>query len=636
MTDDLTSHNRAARNVAILVTTIGTLLIELFTLYAWASVFTGSWLGDYVLTGLFERVGLVALLTVYALAASGLVIGIAAPLFRLVFRASPARAVWTASFLWLIGLIVVSFVKMRVGEYLGAAFDLDLVEGFGQGSIGAALQYAVMWFWAEALISTIVFVVLLIVAVKTTKWLRNADLSETRVGRLPSRVARIAVIGAVLFTLLDIMVFGTFWPSVSWAAGRSTIGASTKIVVTKLTDVDGDGVSAFSAPPDKAPFDASRHPYAIDTPDDGIDSNGWIGDLRREDLPPDLMARVDSRAHYPPVQFKQRRNVIFISLESFRAGLVGSSANGREITPFMSKLIADGEALEVGPAWATSSFTAPALTQTFWGGLARHGPTMFADFHDDNGYWFGVASGQEEDMADMALESDYYKADFFEDCHDDDPKFVLGGERSGDRVMLSIDHFLESRPKDKPFFLYVNLQDCHFPYTIANPSIIWDDLPAYTSLARSNAPMLRRFFQNQAANVDRQIRALSERLKAQGVWEETILVLVADHGESIYEDGVLGHGLRLTDTQTKVTCLFVHPTTDVPAPYVHVDLRGTLRHMLTVEEPTANPKVAIDADRRVLQMVGDYQSPRRLCHVDDGPRPERFGTLARRGSGGSP
>jgi Sulfatase len=604
-----------ARNVALAVMTAGALVIEILTLHAWTGVFTGGWLGDYVLTGFGERLGLTAVLAVYALAASGMFLGIAVAALRLL-RMSAARAVWVACAIWLLGLVVVSALKMQLGKYLGDAFDLELLKGLGGGTIRGAMEYVLTWFWEEALISTLLFIAFLFVTAWVTKRLRRLDLSGTRVGRLPTWVVRGVVIAAVVFVLLDASVLGARWAAVSWAMGRTSVGAGARSFVSAATDFDGDGVGAFDLPPDDAPFNAARHPFAADAPDDGLDSDGLLGDLLRDEIPEATRRRAESHRGHAPLAVVTRRNVVLVFLESFRSDLLGSRSNGKEVTPFLSSLIESGEALRVEAAWAAVGYTAPAITQAFWGGWVRDGGTLFDDLHDDNGYWCGGASGQRENWSAIDVDTELTRCDFYEDSNHDEAKHVKGGQRSVDRVLGSVDRFLESRPKDRPFFLYMNLQDCHFPYDAANPSLIWDGLPKYTSLSSANRDMLRRLYVNQAANVDRGLRELADRLKAQGVWEETILVLVSDHGESIYHDEVLGHGLRLTDNQTRIAAIFVHPTTDVPAPYAHVDLRGILRGMLGVEKPVEKPTVRVDRERRVLQLIGRIRKPMRIAHVD--------------------
>jgi hypothetical protein len=602
--------------IPTLVTAIGTLVIELITLHVWVGVFTGGFLGDYMLLETGQRIGLVVVMSLYALGATSIFLPIAVLLLRL-FRHLPAeRAPWIACVLWLLALTVISVVKMRVGDFIGDAFDLDLIKGLGGGSYWGAAEFVLAWFWKEALVTTLILIALIVLAVKLTKLLRRSDLSDTRLGRLSRPVVRTAAILTVVFMLLNICLLGSYWPAVSWAAGRSSIGEATRFLVSKATDVDGDGFGAFDTPADQAPFDASFYPGAPDTPDDGVDSDGLLGDLRRADVRPEFLARAARHRSYPRLEVTTPRNVVLVFLESFRHDLLGSRANGREVTPFMSQLIASGEALNVDPAWATISFTRPSILHSFWGGYTRGAKTLYHDLHDDNGYWCGAASGQDETFGNIEEEADFVRYEFFEDSTVDGPQYVMGGQRPVNRVLLSIDRFLAARPKEQPFFLYVNFQDCHFPYNVRNPELIWEDLPVYTSLKRDNAEMLRRFFQHQAANVDRGIKELAERLRRQGVWDDTILVLVGDHGESIYEDGVLGHGLRLTDTQSRIACLFVHPTTNVPAPFVHRDLRHLLHGMLTVKEPVASPRVELDPERRVLQIVGEIYQPKQLGHVD--------------------
>jgi hypothetical protein len=121
---------------------------------------------------------------------------------------------------------------------------------------------------------------------------------------------------------------------------------------------------------------------------------------------------------------------------------------------------------------------------------------------------------------------------------------------------------------------------------------------------------------NQAANVDRGIGRIRDRLVERGLWEDTILLIVSDHGESIYHDDVLGHGLRLTDGQTRLACVVVHPTTHVEAPFTHADVRGLVRSMLAAETPTTRPEVRTPPGRRVLQVLGTMRKPRRIAHVD--------------------
>ncbi|MCP3859912.1 MAG: sulfatase-like hydrolase/transferase, partial [Phycisphaeraceae bacterium] len=176
--------------------------------------------------------------------------------------------------------------------------------------------------------------------------------------------------------------------------------------------------------------------------------------------------------------------------------------NGQPVTPVLDGLVASGEALRVDPAYACIGYTAPSIRQAFWGGFARREKTLLHDLKDA-GWYTATVSGQDESWSDIASDSGLVDCDFYEDTRQDDPKHVLGGVRRIHRVLWSFEHFITARPKDRPFFLYMNLQDCHFPYDGASEEIIYHDLPRNPALGRDNADGLWRLYVNQAANVDR-------------------------------------------------------------------------------------------------------------------------------------
>jgi hypothetical protein len=612
--------HQPALNHALAVAAGGTFALELLTLHLVGRVFTGGWLGSHVLATAGERVGLVASVLLYSVAVPGVLLAILVPLLARL-RIPRIRAIWSVSLGWLLLLLVVAFLRMKIGLYVRDAMDLDLVRRLGGGTILGAFRYVLTWFWQDTLYALAGLILTIVVVRRVIRRVRGRDLGATRLGRIPRRPVRVLVGLSALFVLLEATVLGAAWPTVTWAMGRSTVGSLARTAVATASDLDGDGVGAFDVPPDQAPFDASRHPYAADVPGNGIDENGLLGDLTREDLPDGLRRAGDARRDYPRVRFTRRRNVVLVFLESVRHDAIGSEQNGRPLTPVLDELISSGEALRISGAWATIGYTAPALSQAFWGGYAERERTLLHELRDENGYWCGTASGQREDWDSIETVTGLVQCDFLEDSRMEDAAVVYGGVRTADRVLASVDRFLESRPTGRPFFLYANLQDCHFPYNLPNDRPIWPDQVPEPSLTRSAAPMLRRCYANQVAIVDRAVGRLRDRLVQAGVWEETTLILVSDHGESIYEDGVLGHGLRITDSQTRLACVVIHPVADLVEPFTLVDVRGLVRSQLTAPETAADPVVRREPDRRVLQVLGVVDRPRRIGHVGaDGRR----------------
>jgi arylsulfatase A-like enzyme len=70
--------------------------------------------------------------------------------------------------------------------------------------------------------------------------------------------------------------------------------------------------------------------------------------------------------------------------------------------------------------------------------------------------------------------------------------------------------------------------------------------------------MLDRFH-NALAAVDAATGALVDGLRARSVWDQTALVVVADHGEAFYEHGLPTHGTTLHEEQVRVPLLLRLP-----------------------------------------------------------------------------
>ena len=94
-------------------------------------------------------------------------------------------------------------------------------------------------------------------------------------------------------------------------------------LLEQITDFDRDGYSLYSFPLDRQPFDGSRHPYALDIPNDGIDQDGLAGDFS--------FSGSQASAPAPVIPAGQRPNVILIVLESTRADAIGRRVDGRAV-----------------------------------------------------------------------------------------------------------------------------------------------------------------------------------------------------------------------------------------------------------------------------------------------------------------
>lgn len=145
----------------------------------------------------------------------------------------------------------------------------------------------------------------------------------------------------------------------------------------------------------------------------------------------------------------------------------------------------------------------------------------------------------------------------------------------------------------KPFVAYLNFQATHYPYVVPpgepepfQPSAI--DFPTtFLSYPLDKIGVMENRFHNALAYVDRQAGRLVDGLKAAGVWENTVLLVVSDHGEAFYEHGLPTHGTTLHEEQLR-TAMFVRlpgaAPADVAEPVSVIDALPAIARFLGLPE----------------------------------------------------
>ncbi len=116
-------------------------------------------------------------------------------------------------------------------------------------------------------------------------------------------------------------------------------------------------------------------------------------------------------------------------------------------------------------------------------------------------------------------------------------------ERRGEVV---VDHALRwlSQAPNKPFFLWVHLYDAHDPY----------DPPAPYKARYASQP-----YDGEIAYADACVGKLLDGLRKHGLYDEAIIAVMADHGESLSQHGESTHGVFLYDETLHVPLLIKLP-----------------------------------------------------------------------------
>ena len=171
------------------------------------------------------------------------------------------------------------------------------------------------------------------------------------------------------------------------------------------------------------------------------------------------------------------------------------------------------------------------------------------------------------------------------------------------------------RSVDKPFFATVFYSTVHFPYAAPAPYYRRSTDKSYrgsykyhrpVGLGREEEPaeddktQIRALYDGAVASVDEAIGTLLDALAARGLESRTVVIVSADHGESLFEQGrAPGHGDHLFgDESTHVPLLIVGPGVaqrKVQRLVRDVDLAPTLYSRLGVQPPGEMDGVSVDS-----------------------------------------
>jgi arylsulfatase A-like enzyme len=327
------------------------------------------------------------------------------------------------------------------------------------------------------------------------------------------------------------------------------------------------------------------------------------------------------------------QNLLVITLDTTRPDRLGCYGNHAIDTPHLDRLCTRG--VVFSGAVATAPATLPSHASIFTGlyplhhgaranALYRLGSEQrtLAEVLSDSGYETAAF------VSSFVLDARFGLAQGF-DLYDGEvsPSEVPRGfaERRGDETTQRAIQWLEGAHR-RPFFLWVHYYDAHAPY----------DPPA---------PFAGRYAQpydDEIAFVDDQIGRLLTAVDATRE-HETLVVVVADHGEGMGEHGEWSHSYLVQEATLRIPLIFYARTglpagLHVAARVSQVDLMPTILSLLGIGLPPGLDGVDLtgppDPDRPVraeatagranfgwARLAALYRGP--LKYVE-GPHPELY------------
>ena len=241
-------------------------------------------------------------------------------------------------------------------------------------------------------------------------------------------------------------------------------------------------------------------------------------------------------------------NVLLVTIDTLRADHVGSYGGNRGLTPTIDRLAAEGLRFETTYAHVPLTLPSHAALLTgaypFINGVRDNGSFRFDGRHPTlastlkaAGYRTGAFVAAFVLDARFGLNAGF---DVYDDKYGSRP---AGGalsvvERPADRVLDAAVSWIE-RPADRsrPWFAWAHLYDPHEPYDPPEP---------FHSRYASD------LYSGEIAFADARLGAALDRLARQGFLTHTLVVVAADHGESLGDHQERTHGLFAYDATLRV------------------------------------------------------------------------------------
>jgi arylsulfatase A-like enzyme len=291
-------------------------------------------------------------------------------------------------------------------------------------------------------------------------------------------------------------------------------------------DFDRDGYSPLLGGGDADDTRADINPGAVEAVGDGIDNNCIGGDLTEEGM-------ADWQNQFTALQpaadpTAKRLNVIFFFIDTLRDDHLGTYGYNRNTSPNIDKLAARSSVFE--NAYTPSPYTyeaAPKFMQSL--------------------YWDARSESWTE-----ALARNGYKTILFPRRlsmllrHVKGMEQVVDAARKG--LKQTIDAAIEvlgNTPADRPFCTYIYSSDPHRPYR-KHEGIDF-------------GPSLIDQYDGEVAFTDYHLGRLFDWMEKSGRMNDTMIVIMSDHGESFGERMVYKHNSQLYDEQMRVPMIVYVP-----------------------------------------------------------------------------
>jgi arylsulfatase len=299
--------------------------------------------------------------------------------------------------------------------------------------------------------------------------------------------------------------------------------------------------------------------------------------------PPPLSPRDDARASALRASLAGA-NVFFVILDAARAQELGAYGYPRKTTPEIDRIASEGVVFD--RVYTPAVYTLGAMSSVW--------TSQYPDRHHSEVSFSARLPKDRLTLAQLLSAQGIKTAGFVANAvagrlfgfdrgfSDFDEVFRTLGSR-GDVFREAVPPWL-ARNKDGRFFAYVHFREPHFPYDPPPPfDTRFGEEGPITRAQRRDAAFFQdvnqgrrpfdeaqrqhlvRLYDGSLAFADQEVGALRRALEAEGLWDKTVFILAADHGEELFERGWIGHNVHVYEPSVHVPLVIRFPKGTGPA-----------------------------------------------------------------------
>lgn len=514
------------------------------------------------------------------------------------------------SFIVFCFLIVYATIDYKVFSYFRDFLDIEILKSLGGGSIINSIYYVISEIYDTGPYAIIVLMLFVFIGIL----IRKIKISLFYMPFVDWLAKKVNVFFVFLFLIVFVLVGAFFELPLYSHLNKNFVSKFLTSSINFITDFDLDGYSLTTIPRDTSLFDKNRNPYAIDIPNNGVDENSVAGDL----------PYIKNLPEYDFIKKNVDKNVVLIICESMRGDLLERKVLGSPVMNKTSEM--DGQVFQV---FSHTAFTTPSITSILSGSLSllEKNKSIFKVVSDNlSNVELGVFSGQSEAFGGLEDKNDLRLADKFFDSRDGERRermFVGTNDASlkmpGDVVFASFNQWLENIPHEQPFFSYVNLQELHFPYNSDKiKNLIVSKKIDRNEISVKNKEKLIMTYYNAARQLDEHISKFIKASIQKKSKYETIVVLLGDHGEELFDHGVLGHGTSISFEQNSTFLKIFGLDGDLKIGYIYQSQLQKLLYSLIIGDLGGFYEYYDQSLWNNFMFVGDVRKPKEVGKIIDG------------------